>query len=632
MIERTTAVREQEERFHAMANGIPQLAWMADSRGSIFWYNQRWFDYTGTTRPEMNGWGWQKLLHPDHMQGVMARMRHCFETGADWEDTFLLRSAGGNYRWFLSRAQPIRDEHGTVVRWFGTNTDITEQRQAKEAIKNLSDEVERRAAEVHAANVKLLVARDAADAANQAKSMFLANMSHEIRTPMNAILGFAQLLRRDVSLNEEQRKHVDIILRSGEHLLALITDILDYSKIEAGRLVVNESSFELHGLLNDIVEMFREVAVAKGLRLLVEFDDPAPRSVVTDEVKLGQILRNLVANAVKFTRHGGVALRAAVRYGQDEAAAAQLVIEVEDSGPGIAAEEMGRLFQVFEQTESGRQSKSGTGLGLAISRKFTELLGGVLEVTSQLGTGSVFRLELPIRVSPMDAASTREPRRLAAALAPGQPPIRVLIADDKEDNRAFLERLLTSVGFEVRSVEDGTGAVLAFQAWRPQLVLMDMRMPVMDGADAIRRIRGLDGGILARIIAVTASAFQEDRTQALQAGADVFVSKPFREEVLFDKIQALLGVRYRYAEDRAPAPESPASPSTAALRAAVATLPAELLDRLRQATLSVDRELIIELCEQVEPHSPLVAAEARRLAGSFGYTALLAWLDEGGSS
>ncbi len=474
--------------------------------------------------------------------------------------------------------------------------------------------------------------KEAAEAADRAKSTFLANMSHEIRTPMNAILGFAQLLRRDAALTEQQRQYVSTIVRSGEHLLTLISDVLEYSKIEAGRLSVVESTFDLHELLDDLEAMFRVRTKAKSLGLLVEHGLRTPHYVVTDETRLRQVLQNLLANAVKFTEHGGVALRAAVKPAPDEAAAMRLVVEVEDTGPGIATEEMGRLFQVFEQTESGRRTKSGTGLGLAISRKFAELLGGKLDVTSQVGRGSTFRLEIPLKEGDEASVRTRLAPRRVTALEPGQPAIRVLVADDQEDNRAFLGALLGAVGFEVRSVDDGAKAVREFEAWRPPLILMDIRMPVMTGREAIGRIRGQSGGAAVKIIAVTAGAFQEDRQEAIEAGADDYISKPFREEALLEKIQALLGVRYQYVGEDSPAILPAPSPPAIAVHDGVAALPRDLVAKLRQATLGADLDRILELTEQVEVHSPEIAQELRRLAAGFAYTNVLTLLEKATAS
>jgi signal transduction histidine kinase/FixJ family two-component response regulator len=503
---------------------------------------------------------------------------------------------------------------------------LLELRRAEGAITSLSNEVHQRAAELQVANGELLVARLAADAANRAKSAFLANMSHEIRTPMNAVLGFTHLLQREGSLTEPQQQYADTIMRAGKHLLTLITDILEYSKIEAGRVSVEEVTFDLHAMLDDLDATFRLPAEQKGVRLLIERVSMSHRPVITDETRLRQILQNLLSNAVKFTEHGGVALRAIVRSESDEATTARLVVEVEDTGLGIAPEEMGKLFQVFEQTESGRRTKSGTGLGLSISRKFAELLGGSLSATSELGQGSTFRLELPIREGSATPPGPATKLQRVLGLEPG-PPVLVLVVDDREDNRAFLATLLGTVGFLVRQVEDGEKAVREFETWKPDLILMDLRMPTLSGANAIGRIRGLAGGSAVKIIAVTASAFQKDRLLAIEAGADDYLSKPFREESLFDKIQALLGVSYVLAETPHTGPLAASRPSVERevllTREDVAVLPADLRGQLRQAILIADLDAFLVLLQEVEAYDANVARSLRGLAVKFSYPQLL---------
>jgi CheY-like chemotaxis protein/nitrogen-specific signal transduction histidine kinase len=482
---------------------------------------------------------------------------------------------------------------------------------------------------VETRTAELEKATKAAEAANRSKSSFLANMSHEIRTPMNAVLGFAQLLRRDPALTRQQAQQVEIILRSGGNLLSLINEILDYSKIEAGRLSVDKSSFDLHALLGEVELMFRAKVQEKGLRLLVEKQGLLPRFVVADQAKIRQILLNLLSNAVKFTQKGGVAMRVAVQPGMDGDGSDRLVVEVEDSGPGIAPEEMGKLFKVFEQTESGRMAKAGTGLGLAISRKFAELMGGELKAESQLGEGSTFRLELPIREGTENKAAP--PPRRVEGLEVGQPDWRVLVVDDNFENRAYLEALLGKVGFQVRESVDGAQAVRDFKSYQPHLILMDLRMPVMEGSEAIRRIREMEGGDKVKIVAVSASSFKEDQKKALQDGADDFLGKPFREEALFGKIEALLGTRYRYSEERE-SPSLPASgpPPGDLTQERMARLPADMRLQLRQALLIADLDAALAILDRIAQHDAGAEASLRTLIGKFDYQRILELLPKEG--
>ncbi len=383
--------------------------------------------------------------------------------------------------------------------------------------------------------------------ANRAKSVFLANMSHEIRTPMNAILGFSQLMLRDQDLTPRQCQYLGTINRSGEHLLALINDILEMSKIEAGRTTLSLSTFDLPVLLKDLEMMFRVRTNEKRLSFSVEMIGDVPRYIVTDINKLRQVFINVLGNAVKFTEQGGICVRVCVE--SEDATGPSLCVEIEDTGPGISPEEQEKLFRQFEQTKTGQQAGTGTGLGLAISREFVRLMGGDVTLNSQVGKGSVFVIRLPLKEGDAEAVEAKETPRRVLRLQSGQSTCRVLIADDVEDNRQLLEQLLAPVGFETRLATNGAEAVHEFEQWRPHLILMDFRMPVMDGHEAIRRIRAAAGGKEPKIIAVTASAMDENRLDLMAVGADDFISKPFRDVELFQKIHNHVGVEYVYVDE-----------------------------------------------------------------------------------
>ena len=468
----------------------------------------------------------------------------------------------------------------------------------------------------------MVKAKEAAETANRAKSAFLANMSHEIRTPMNAILGFAQLMRRDQALSPRQKQHLDTINRSSEYLLALINDILEMSKIEAGRTTLNPAAFDLHALLSDLEMMFRDRADAKNLRLLVERVGEVPRHVMADEGKLRQVFINLLSNAMKFTEKGGIALRVGAK--PEDVAGSRLMVEVEDTGPGISEEDMIHLFKPFEQTESGRRVRTGTGLGLAISREFVRLMGGDITVSSQVGKGSIFRFEAFLKHA--DAASlakkTASARRVLG-IQPGQPKYRVLIADDNKENRELLAELLGLVGFQTRQVANGEEVLREFEAWQPNLVLMDMRMPTMDGFEATRRIKATERGKKTPIIAVTASAFDEGRQEVLAGGIDGYIRKPFRESEVFETIACQLGVKYVYAEEEvAVSRVEPGTPATCSAEA-LSRLPKELVQKMRAAASGADLELLLELISQVEAHDAATAQVLRELAKGYQYEAIL---------
>jgi len=451
-------------------------------------------------------------------------------------------------------------------------------------------------------------------------------MSHEIRTPMNAILGFTQIMQRSSTLAPRDRENLEVIHRSGRNLLALINDVLEMSKIEAGRVEFSPGTVDLMSLLDDLHSMFRVPAEAK--RLSWEMDKAAglPRYEVTDESKLRQILINLVGNAVKFTETGGVVLRARTAGGNGAPdGVRRLVIEVEDTGPGITAEEQPLLFQAFRQTASGLQ-KGGTGLGLTISRRYARLMGGDLTVSSQPGRGSVFRLDLPVREgSPADLPAVVA-RRRAIGIRPGSGEVRILIADDKPDNRLFLQQLLGPIGFALREAADGFETIALWQEWQPHLILMDIVMPVMDGHEATRRIRALPGGRLVRIVALSASAFDEDREAVLATGADDFLRKPVTEDQLLSAIAGHLALEFDYSHDAGPAAAERAAAAIGPEQ--LARVPAELFQDMVQAAYRADDILMISLIDKLPLELAELARTLRHLVGRFDWEALDGLLEQ----
>jgi signal transduction histidine kinase/DNA-binding response OmpR family regulator len=475
----------------------------------------------------------------------------------------------------------------------------------------MEDVTERRRVEEEVAKAK-----DAAEAANRAKSAFLANMSHEIRTPMNAILGFSQLMMRDQNLDARQSQYLGTINRSGEHLLALLDDILEMSKIEAGRTTLTATTFDLPALLTDLEMMFRVRTDGKKLSLSVELIGDVPRYIVADIKKLRQVLINVLGNAVKFTERGGIGLR--VRADRRSATSPCLRVEVEDTGPGISADEQGKLFRHFEQTQTGQLAGTGTGLGLAISREFVRLMGGDITVSSKVGEGTIFAIQLPLSESEAHAILPIDPPRQVLGLRPGQGECRVLIADDIEENRQLMAQLLAPAGFAIRLATNGAEAVQVFEEWRPNLILMDFRMPVMDGHEAIRRIRAMTGGDVTKIIAVTASAMEENRQSLLEIGADDFISKPFREAEVFQKIHLHVGVEYIYADH----PVAPEEGDAELTPLSLAAWPQDVLRSMREAVITADLDQLLATIQEVQSRDPRIARGLRRLAESFQYQKL----------
>ncbi|HUK18825.1 MAG TPA: two-component regulator propeller domain-containing protein [Bryobacteraceae bacterium] len=478
----------------------------------------------------------------------------------------------------------------------------------------LEAQVSERTGELVERTRELQIAKDAAEAANRAKTIFLATMSHELRTPLNAILGFSSLLREG-TVSEEQRHDLDIINRSGEHLLKLINEVLDVAKIEAGRGVLEITPCELTGVVRDVMDMMRGRAEAKNLALLMVQSLEFPRYVQIDVPKLRQVLINLLGNAIKYTERGSVTLRL-------DAACAPiagwllLTFAVEDTGIGITGEDRAHIFEAFVQV--GKQTaQRGTGLGLTISRQFVELMGGTIHAESTPGEGSRFYVKLPVeRAEESEATAPSGDGARIIGLEPGEPEYRILVVDDERENRLMLERLLAGAGFHVRVAENGAQGVELFQTWRPHFIWMDLRMPVLDGVTATRQIRALEGGREVKIAAITASVFEDQRSEVLAAGLDDFVGKPYWPSEIFDCVGRHLGVRYRQGE------AAPVEPAAALQPEALEALPAELLRELRDALVALHAERIAEIIARVSERDSILGSALARFANRFAYTAI----------
>jgi PAS domain S-box-containing protein len=512
--------------------------------------------------------------------------------------------------------------------------------EAQAALRQAHDELEQRVgrrtaelsreiAERKVVEAELSRAKKAADAANQAKSRFLANMSHEIRTPLHAILGFSQLLRRDPKVTAEQQKHLEIINRSGEHLLRLIGDVLDMSKIEAGRMQLALAECDFRALLESLEAMFHLRAQEKSLKFGICCAPDLPECLYTDAGKVRQVLLNILSNAVKFTARGGVQLRVASAL-VPETAVARVEIEVEDTGPGIAPGDRDRIFEPFEQAQDGQRPEGGTGLGLAISRQLARMLDGDVTATSQVGVGSTFRFTFVAAVMKLPPATVRPPAPTPQILRIKNPEIQplVCVVDDIASNRSLMWTLLTKAGFQVCEAANGLEAVERFTATRPDLVLMDLRMPGQDGFAATRAIRAAPGGGDTRILVVSGDVVGNTLEQSRSAGADGFIPKPFSQDHLLKQIGILLGVDYVYAAAAAANPEQPGQ-----AREAIRRLSPELRARIQEVTETGHRRRLMELiAREVAPEQPLLGDALSRMAANYEYRAILCLLNEEGSA
>jgi signal transduction histidine kinase/CheY-like chemotaxis protein len=467
-------------------------------------------------------------------------------------------------------------------------------------------------------------AKTAAEAANRAKSAFLANMSHELRTPLNAVLGFSELMAQDPEATPQQGETLDIINRSGRHLLTLINDVLNMSKIEAGIIQLENRPIDLRELVRDIGDMMRGRAEEKGLQLLLEQSSAFPRFINADDAKLRHILINLLGNAMKFTQKGVIKLRLDATPGANTQQLT-LACEVEDTGPGIAPENREKIFLPFVQVGNGGTTK-GSGLGLAISRQFVELMGGAIQVKSELGKGSIFRFQVPVAlVKETDIPEQESRGGRVLGLAPGQPAYRQLIVEDQMENRLLIRRILVDLGLPVHEAPNGLEAVEQFSQWQPQLIWMDHRMPVMDGVEATQRIRKLPGGQKVHIVALTASAFQEEQEKLLQAGMDAVISKPFRLEEIWACLQQQLNLEFTY-EMTEQATETLAPPQTISTDG-LRSLPLELLNALREKASELNLKETLAVIDLIANEDAELAISLRHSVEGMDFRPLLQMLD-----
>ena len=585
------AERDRAKRYLDIAGAIIV---MIDAQHQTALINKKGCEVLGYAEEELIGKDWFDLICPEEAREV--RREHFAELltvgseSVEYAETTVL----SKNRVLLTIAwehSVLTDTNGQPIGSLSSGVDITQRKKKEQELRR---------------------ARDAAEVANRTKSIFLANISHEIRTPLNAILGFCQLMLRDPSITLKQRENVGTINRSGEHLLALINEVLEMSKIESGRIAFNRANFDLNRLLEDVELMFRVRTESKGLQFELSRSANLPNYVVGDQGKIRQVLINLLGNAVKFTEHGGVVLRIFPENGdcsqREEDGTTpgsgdyiHLVLEVEDTGVGISPQDVERVFDPFEQALGDNGSDGGTGLGLAICREFVKVMGGDITVKSQKGEGSVFRIVIPIQRGSAQACSRPDRRRRVIGLHPGQPEYRILVVDDIKTNRDILSNLLGAVGFAIRTAEDGKQAVSVFQHWQPHAILMDMKMPVMDGCQATRTIRALPHGHRTAVIAVSAGAWEEEKQIVLAEGPSDFIRKPFREEEVFQVLQKHLRLTYVYEEHEELAEDSSLLKGNleALTPDILADFPPQLLRDLYEASLRLDVDCLNELMVRV---------------------------------
>lgn len=604
------ALRGSEEKYRELVQNANSIILRWDTEGKVTFFNeyaQNFFGYqeeeiigrhvVGTIVPETESTG--RNLGP--LMDDICKNPQKFEYNVNEN----IRKDGSKV-WVAWTNKILTDNAGNPVGALSIGADITQRKLAEEELQRAMEDAEK---------------------ANTAKSVFLANMSHELRTPLNAILGFAQLMNKS-SRDASDEESLRIIQRSGNHLLDLINQVLDLSKIEAGRSTIESNCFDLTCLLDELENMLSLKAREKNLALVFDSSPELPRYICTDVVKLRQVLINLLGNAVKFTDEGSVTLRIAAEESCCKPSPSSgnrgdciLRFEIEDTGIGIAPRDIDYLFEAFGQIPTGREVSEGTGLGLAISNKFVRLLGGEIHLSSEAGKGATFRFEIPVElVDKEDLPSGREANRVIA-LEPGQSCYRMVIVDDKWDNRQLLVKLLEPFDFELREAVNGNEAVELVEKWRPHLIWMDIRMPVMNGDEAAREIRAMQPPVRQPvIIAVTASVFEEKMDEVLAAGCDDIVLKPYKESEIIGMLKKHLNINFLYEKNEITTKKTKLASSNLKISPAdFHSLPKEIVFNLKESVERLEADSALSVIEEIRRRNEHLADILQKLVEEYRF-------------
>jgi two-component system sensor histidine kinase/response regulator len=632
------SLRQEKEKLDQFFTVTLDLLCIADMGSYFQRLNPAWERSLGYTRDELLAKRFLEFVHPEDIDDTLKAVA----TLASQRDVLNFanryRCKDGTYRRLEWTAAPAGDLIYAAAR------DVTERTQAEEELRRYHEHLEEL---VQQRTAELVIAKEQAETANRAKSVFLANMSHELRTPLNSILGLTQLMERDPEFPKDRRGNLGIISRSGRHLLELIDDVLELSRIEAGKIALVMTRFDLHRFLDDVEAMMRPRAERKQLQLICERDPRLPQVIQTDERKLRQILINLLGNAIRYTEKGKVKLTIKYRADIDtiagdgsdsradstRKATGRLECAVEDTGLGIAPENFERIFEPFVQLNPGRSATEGTGLGLALCRRFVNLLGGEITVSSQVGTGSTFTFDIAIELVEGRDVVTQVVARQASGLAAGQRQYRILVVDDNIDNRSVLRQLLEQIGFSVLEAAGGQEAMDMHALCEAHLILMDLRMPGMDGSEAAKRIRNAERGkrdangtnTHTPIIAMTASVTGHESPSDVPAVFDDSMRKPFSATELFDKMGKHLGVQYVYQSTGiSEAKKETAREAATVTRADMASLPVEWLQEFAQTLRTGRSAQLLTLIDQIPPEHGDVARALAELVRIHEFDQLIA--------
>ncbi len=516
-------IQASEKEFRTLAEVMPQIIFVADVNGEITYLNEKWEQYTGYSFEQTKEWSWSPVHHPEDLDLVINIWNESLTTGKPYQVEYRLKGRDGLYRWFLGRALPIKDFDGKILKWIGTNTDIHDQKILSQKLESALDQVQ--------------YSQRLAESANEAKSAFLANMSHEIRTPLGAIMGFVSLMKNPALRKEDLQKYISITQRNSEQLLKIIDDILDLSKVEAGKLAIEKINLNLEELLTDFSSSMELRASENGIQFKLNAKNQLPLAVLSDPTRLKQILMNIVGNAIKFTHKGSVELTVDFED-------STLEFMVKDTGVGIRPEQAIQLFQPFSQGDTSISRKyGGTGLGLILTQRLCEAMGGKFHLKhSEVGVGSTFVASIKVGLLPdakyfsklktnMEEETKKDFDKSTLA------GVRILVIDDLEDNLTLINVILSEAGASVVTEADAFEGIRQAIERKFDVILMDIQMPLMNGYDVMKKIHR--AGSTIPIIALTAHAMKDEREKAIKHGFSEFLAKPINSEILINTINKL---------------------------------------------------------------------------------------------
>jgi two-component system CheB/CheR fusion protein len=619
------ALEKKEQQLQAVLDNTASVIYIKDVEGRYLLVNKQLSVVTGLQPEQFLGKTDSDLFAPENYQVYVDNDRKVIAQKTVLEFTEILPQADGENHTYISIKAPLCDEEGEPYAICGISTDITKQTSTQEKLNQI--------------NAELVRAKEIAEAANYAKSEFLARMTHELRTPLNAILGFTQILNRNPKLENKQKQYLDTILRSGKHLLELINDILDISKIEAGMAEVNVTNFDLYQLLDGIEAMLHVKARAKQLQLKFELNPQLPQYVQADESKLRQVLINLLGNAIKFTDSGSIVLQVGFLLDDNETrgqedklenflpSSLRLHFQIKDTGKGILPEELDKIFDAFVQSNPTYQVEDGTGLGLAICKRFVNLMGGDIDIESTFLKGTTVQFDILVDLNKKitEAARCLLPQGRILGLKPNQSNNRILVVEDNWDNRQLLLQILVPLGFEIIEATNGQQAIQLWEKEQPHLILMDMRMPVMDGYKATKIIKEkiiknqFQNNTV--IIALTATAFNEDRQTMLNNGCDDFIRKPFQEDILLNKIAKHLQLEYIYESqnDDDSISSSEQTNLNKLTTQALKVMSEEWRKSLYEQAKNCNQDSILQLLSQIPEHHQSLKLQLEELADNYQF-------------